>query len=181
MKAHKGIFMRIRIISDIHMEIDGCFYAFNEAEPKADILIIAGDFTVANYWTRGPASPYNRTTDLCEYFFERASKDYLYVLYVPGNHEHYSGYFDKTDEEDFEENEDEEDFEDFKDVSLFSSISLILDGDLSFNEEFDLIPRLKLFSTFCWLDFLGPTDRYLDFGGFLLTWIDLCCTVFLTI
>lgn len=88
--------MRIRLISDVHFEIDENFYLYNDVEP-CDVLIIAGDFTVANYFKRSLKSPYYATAEKSKAFIARASTEYKHIFYIPGNHEHYQGYYDETD------------------------------------------------------------------------------------
>lgn len=89
--------MKIRLISDVHMEINDEFYLYNDVEP-CDILIISGDFTVANYFNKSINSPYYSIAENSKAFLARASSEYEHVFYIPGNHEHYRGYFDETDE-----------------------------------------------------------------------------------
>ena len=79
------------------MEFCSDFYAYNDVEP-CDILIIAGDFTIASYFNKGIDSPYSHIADECRAFFLKASMDYKHVFYIPGNHEAYKGYFDDNDE-----------------------------------------------------------------------------------
>ncbi len=88
--------MRIRQMSDLHLELDSDFFPANQE--KADILMLNGDVCVANYFSKGKESPYFYQADMADFFFERVSKEYENTLYTAGNHEHYRGYINKTDD-----------------------------------------------------------------------------------
>lgn len=87
--------MRIKQMSDLHLEFDADF--FPENKESADILMLNGDICIAQYFEKGENSPYSHKADLARHFFERVSNEYDHILYVPGNHEHYRGYIDRTD------------------------------------------------------------------------------------
>ena len=73
--------MRIALASDVHLE----FGSYNiENEEEAEVLILAGDITTSR--------------DIVNHldFFESCSKQFQYVVYTPGNHEHYGGNFYDT-------------------------------------------------------------------------------------
>ncbi len=80
------------VFSDLHLEHDPSF----RPNTDADILILAGDICVVEYFNRGENSPYFIKWNQFLDFFEHCSKMYKHVLYVPGNHEHYHGRFDNT-------------------------------------------------------------------------------------
>tara|TARA_R110002012_G_scaffold10705_4_gene48514 strand:- start:2200 stop:2973 length:774 start_codon:yes stop_codon:yes gene_type:complete len=75
--------MKIRVMSDLHLEFDKPHHPFDPGE--GDVLVLAGDICVA--------ADYNE--DYHE-FFERCVAGYNRVYYVLGNHEHYNGDFDET-------------------------------------------------------------------------------------
>lgn len=85
--------MRIQLVSDLHLE----FAPLNIMnEGNTDVLILSGDICVAQYFRRGPASPKKTIADEWRVFFENCANEFSYVIYVLGNHEHYSGRFDDT-------------------------------------------------------------------------------------
>lgn len=67
--------MRIHLLSDLHLE----FHPFIPAVSNADVVILAGDINVKN-----------RGISWAKEVFAGP------VLYVPGNHEFYSGHLDRT-------------------------------------------------------------------------------------
>ena len=70
--------MKIALMSDIHLEF-GIYRPRNEGD--ADVLILAGDITTKDFYTE---------------FFQEAADEFPHVLYVLGNHEHYSQRFEET-------------------------------------------------------------------------------------
>ena len=78
-----GIAMKITVVSDLHLEF-GTLELVNK--DGADVLILSGDICVAVDYHRGGYVK----------FFEQVSKEYKHVIYVMGNHEHYSGDFVTT-------------------------------------------------------------------------------------
>jgi predicted phosphohydrolase len=88
--------MRIKQMSDLHLEFDIDFFPKNEE--KADILMLNGDICMASYFNKDINSPYYiKALDFLN-FFEFCSKEYENVLYIPGNHEYYKGYIDTIDD-----------------------------------------------------------------------------------
>lgn len=83
--------MRILQLSDLHLE-------FEDFRPraKADILMLNGDICVAEYLNKSPDSKYFALGQRFRSFFEYARNRYQHVLYIAGNHEHYTGRFDRT-------------------------------------------------------------------------------------
>ena len=73
--------MRLAIASDIHLEF-GNYEIQNEE--GAEVLVLAGDITTSQEIVNHLK------------FFETASKQFPYVIYTPGNHEHYDGNFYDT-------------------------------------------------------------------------------------
>jgi len=70
--------MKIAIASDLHLEFGDLELKNND---NADLLILAGDICVA------------RDIDVYTEFFRRVSGEFPRVLYIMGNHEHYTGDF----------------------------------------------------------------------------------------
>jgi Icc-related predicted phosphoesterase len=88
--------MRIKQMSDLHLEFDADFFPKNEE--KADLLMLNGDICMGAYLDKSINSPYYvKSLDFLN-FFEFCSNEYENVLYIPGNHEYYRGYIDRTDD-----------------------------------------------------------------------------------
>lgn len=93
--------MKLQIVSDLHLEFNPGFDVDNQG---ADVLCLAGDICLAHHLYRNPISklPNNddRNFNAKSYrdFFDHVSKQFDRVLYVMGNHEHYSGYWNNTAE-----------------------------------------------------------------------------------
>jgi Icc-related predicted phosphoesterase len=86
--------MRLNIVSDLHLE----FAPMNPRnETGADVLILSGDICVAEYFNKSEASPYFPKAQMFREFFHACANEYDHVLYVMGNHEHYSGKFSETE------------------------------------------------------------------------------------
>lgn len=77
---HCGIEMKINVISDLHLECAPLEL------PGGDILILSGDICEAKHASR---QHYKK-------FFHEECAKYREVIYVMGNHEHYSGKFQLT-------------------------------------------------------------------------------------
>lgn len=88
--------MRIKQMSDLHLEFDADFFPKNEE--KADILMLNGDICMGALFNSGPESPYYIKAQDFLKFFQFCSNEYENVLYIPGNHEYYRGYIDTTDD-----------------------------------------------------------------------------------
>jgi Icc-related predicted phosphoesterase len=88
--------MRIKQMSDLHLEFDADFFPKNEE--KADILMLNGDICMGALFNKGPDSPYYIKAQDFLKFFQFCSNEYENVLYIPGNHEYYRGYIDTTDD-----------------------------------------------------------------------------------
>jgi len=73
--------MKIRYVSDLHLEICPFVLPYDDdGDEGNDILVIAGDFAVAD-----------KFTDNMRRFFLNVSNRFMEVIYVPGNHEYYHG------------------------------------------------------------------------------------------
>lgn len=85
--------MKLAIASDIHLEFGGITFYNREG---ADVLVLAGDICVAQHFTDG--KPTYRQIMAREYreFFDHVCKEFEHVVYIMGNHEHYSGDVAKT-------------------------------------------------------------------------------------
>mgnify|MGYP000067074735 CR=1 FL=1 len=83
--------MDIQLISDLHLEFQ------DVTLPGGDVLVMAGDILVASAWRK--AANEGKDTFIADRFTrfitEELSK-YRKVVYVAGNHEHYSGRYDET-------------------------------------------------------------------------------------
>lgn len=88
--------MRIKQMSDLHLEFDADFFPKNEE--KADLLMLNGDICMGTYFDKGIDSPYYYRALEFLNFFEFCSKEYENVLYIPGNHEYYRGRIDQIDD-----------------------------------------------------------------------------------
>jgi len=77
--------MKLRIVSDLHLEFDHAFRLPVCEYDKQSILILAGDIGVA------------ATIDAHRAFFEETVPRFNAVIYVMGNHEHYHGNIDTTE------------------------------------------------------------------------------------
>lgn len=86
--------------SDFHLEFGA------ESMPGGDVLIIAGDMVVASHfrkkfgaWENASKADIlwvNHSAQVYRQFFKECSERYRFVLYVPGNHEHYWGDIEST-------------------------------------------------------------------------------------
>lgn len=82
--------MRVAFCSDLHLERSH----LNFELPDADVLILAGDICVRDDLRPGFIG--TKFPDGTREFFREVSAKYDRVLYVPGNHEHWSGELTKT-------------------------------------------------------------------------------------
>ena len=83
---------KLQIVSDLHLE----FATIEIDNAGADLLILAGDICVADYFNKGEASPKHYKAQQFVTFFETTCAKFPQVLYVMGNHEHYQGRFNQT-------------------------------------------------------------------------------------
>lgn len=84
--------MKLQIVSDLHLE----FCPITIKNAGSDVLVLSGDICVADYFKRSEASPYFAKAEAFRAFFKQVSEEFDLVLYVLGNHEHYSGDFERT-------------------------------------------------------------------------------------
>lgn len=78
---------KIQLASDLHLEF-GNLPLLNNA--GADVLVLAGDIMMAKHKNNKEKSLHYHK------FFEHVAKEFDYIIYVPGNHEHYSNLFNDT-------------------------------------------------------------------------------------
>lgn len=79
--------MKLQIISDLHLEFNDV--TINNAD--ADILCLAGDICLAKDLVKNTPKG-----EKFRQFFDHVSKEFDTVLYIMGNHEHYSGRWNNT-------------------------------------------------------------------------------------
>lgn len=84
--------MKIQLVSDLHLE----FGPIEIDNAGADILVLSGDICVADYFKRGPESPYAKIGLEWVAWFEHTCAKFNRVYYILGNHEHYKGRFYET-------------------------------------------------------------------------------------
>jgi DNA repair exonuclease SbcCD nuclease subunit len=77
--------MKISLVSDLHLEFGPITL------PGGELLILAGDIAEARYIVKS-----KKESGSIWNFFQNECAKYNRVLMVMGNHEHYSGRFDKT-------------------------------------------------------------------------------------
>lgn len=80
--------MKLQIISDLHLEFGSTVRIDNAG---ADILCLAGDICLARDFYKN-----NERSRKYRKFFDQVSKEFDQVLYIMGNHEHYSGRWNLT-------------------------------------------------------------------------------------
>lgn len=78
--------MRVAVCSDLHLEFGNLELKNTE---KADVLILSGDICVAHSFSEKP-----QFLD----FFEQVCGEFPHVVYIMGNHEHYSGDFAQSEQ-----------------------------------------------------------------------------------
>lgn len=80
--------MKIALASDIHLEFGPITLDNTEG---ADVLVLAGDICVAKHFAE--ANPTYTKVMAREYrtFFDHVCQEFPHVVYILGNHEHYSG------------------------------------------------------------------------------------------
>jgi Icc-related predicted phosphoesterase len=84
--------MKMQIVSDLHLE----FAPIEINNAGSDILILAGDICVVEYFNASDNSPKKAYANIALAFFEATCPKFDTVIYILGNHEHYNGRFDKT-------------------------------------------------------------------------------------
>lgn len=82
--------MKIKVVSDLHLEFSDCFDVKND--DNADVLILGGDIMIAEKVLKPESELGIRFRD----FLKRCSFQFPHVIYIAGNHEFYGGYFHKS-------------------------------------------------------------------------------------
>jgi Icc-related predicted phosphoesterase len=85
--------MRIALASDVHLEFGPITLDNTEG---ADVLVLAGDICVANHFVDGRPTYAKRLAREYHEFFDHVCREFPHVVYIMGNHEHYSGDVAKT-------------------------------------------------------------------------------------
>jgi predicted phosphodiesterase len=80
--------MKIALASDIHLEFGPITLDNTEG---ADVLILAGDICVAKHFVDGRPTYVQRLAKEYRQFFDHVCQEFEHVVYIMGNHEHYSG------------------------------------------------------------------------------------------
>jgi Icc-related predicted phosphoesterase len=129
--------MKLQIVSDLHLEFNDNIVINNAG---ADILCLAGDICLAQHLYRHPISNLPNNVDnaakAARYrkFFDQVSQEFDTVLYIMGNHEHYSGRWNNTAEHLREA------------LEPWDNITLMDDGWLNFG-------NTRIVGTSLWTDF----------------------------
>lgn len=85
--------MRIHYMSDVHLE----FGELEKPIPKGDVVVLAGDITLARVLDAGPEDAgAQRTRDITMRFFDAVRGNFRQVVYLMGNHEHYGFRIDES-------------------------------------------------------------------------------------
>jgi len=80
--------MKIALASDIHLEFGPITLDNTEG---ADVLVLAGDICVAKHFVDGRPTYMQHLAKEYRQFFNHVTKEFPQVVYIMGNHEHYSG------------------------------------------------------------------------------------------
>lgn len=80
--------MKIALASDIHLEFGPIVLNNDE---NADVLVLAGDICVAKHFVDGKPTYLQHLAKEYRQFFDHVTKEFPQVVYILGNHEHYSG------------------------------------------------------------------------------------------
>ena len=80
--------MKIALASDIHLEFGPITLDNTEG---ADVLILAGDICVAKHFVDGKPTYLQHLAREYRAFFDHVCQEFPHVIYIMGNHEHYSG------------------------------------------------------------------------------------------
>jgi Icc-related predicted phosphoesterase len=80
--------MKIALASDVHLEFGPITLDNTEG---ADVLVLAGDICVAKHLVDGRPTYMQHLAKEYRQFFDHVCKEFKHVVYILGNHEHYSG------------------------------------------------------------------------------------------
>jgi Icc-related predicted phosphoesterase len=131
--------MKIQVVSDLHLEFLSDFPLLENAD-NSGVLILGGDICLAEHLYRNPRysidihgdvkdlsnvmnnGGYSRDAERYRRFFDHCSQNWDHVIYVMGNHEHYSGRWNRTEEVLREE------LKPYPNIHLLEQEKLVLDG-----------------------------------------------------
>jgi predicted phosphodiesterase len=85
--------MKIALASDVHLEFGPITLDNTEG---ADVLLLAGDICVAKHFVDGRPTYLQHLAKEYRQFFDHVCRQFPQVVYIMGNHEHYSGDVAKT-------------------------------------------------------------------------------------
>jgi Icc-related predicted phosphoesterase len=85
--------MKIALASDVHLEFGPITLDNTEG---ADVLVLAGDICVAKHFVDGRPTYMQHLAKEYRQFFDHVCQEFPQVVYIMGNHEHYSGDVAKT-------------------------------------------------------------------------------------
>jgi len=80
--------MKLALASDIHLEFGTITLTNDES---ADVLILAGDICVAKHFSEAGPTYTKHLAKEYRQFFDQVCGEFPQVVYIMGNHEHYSG------------------------------------------------------------------------------------------
>ena len=80
--------MKIALASDVHLEFGPITLDNTEG---ADVLVLAGDICVAKHFVDGRPTYMQHQAREYRAFFDQVCREFPQVVYIMGNHEHYSG------------------------------------------------------------------------------------------
>jgi predicted phosphodiesterase len=80
--------MKIALASDVHLEFGPITLDNTEG---ADVLVLAGDICVAKHFVDGRPTYLQHLAKEYRQFFDHVCREFPQVVYIMGNHEHYSG------------------------------------------------------------------------------------------
>lgn len=80
--------MKLAICSDLHLEF-GPITLTNDG--GAEVLVLAGDICVAKHFSERKPTYLKHLEKEYRQFFNQVTKEFPHVVYIMGNHEHYSG------------------------------------------------------------------------------------------
>lgn len=135
--------MKIITVSDLHLEFAPLVL---KNTGDADLLILAGDICVADYFTRSEASPYYEVAEKFREFFDYVSHEFPKVIYIPGNHEHYHGHIENT-------------------VSILRDVLCNYNNIYILNNQSITIGNQRIFAGTMWSDLSNPLHEWSARGG----------------
>ena len=80
--------MKIALASDVHLEFGPITLDNTDG---ADVLVLAGDICVAKHFVDGRPTYMQHLAKEYRAFFDQVCQEFPQVVYIMGNHEHYSG------------------------------------------------------------------------------------------